>query len=151
MRLRRSPIYTSEFIQIRVRVCLLRFWSSRLEFFDFRFFYKATCMTWELAELGKHFISTIINGSDLVPTFSTALIDDLHSEVTSSSWYNNLLDQIKHTRVLNVFYRSTTALGSRLPTMASARERVANVSALLCPVSSSTQASSMVQLNVFEK
>ncbi|WMV49964.1 hypothetical protein MTR67_043349 [Solanum verrucosum] len=29
------------------------------------------CMTWESAESGKHFITTIINGSDLVPTFST--------------------------------------------------------------------------------
>jgi len=28
-------------------------------------------MTWELADSGKHFITTIINGSDLVPTFST--------------------------------------------------------------------------------
>ncbi|KAL8124953.1 hypothetical protein AgCh_012578 [Apium graveolens] len=77
----------------------------------------STCMTWELAESGKHFIATIINGSDLVPTFSTASVDDLRSEVTSSSWYNDLLDQVEHTRVLNVFYRSATALGSRLPTM----------------------------------
>jgi hypothetical protein len=38
-------------------------------------------MTWELAESGKHFITTVINGSDLVPTFSTASIDDLRSEV----------------------------------------------------------------------
>lgn len=41
----------------------------------------AACMTWELAESGKYFITTIINGSDLVPTFSTASIDDLRSEV----------------------------------------------------------------------
>jgi hypothetical protein len=41
----------------------------------------AACMTWELAESGKHFISTIINGSDLVPTFSAASVDDLRSEV----------------------------------------------------------------------
>uniref|UniRef100_A0A175YPJ6 Fungal lipase-like domain-containing protein n=1 Tax=Daucus carota subsp. sativus TaxID=79200 RepID=A0A175YPJ6_DAUCS len=109
-------------------------------------FAPAACMTWELAESGKHFITTIINGSDLVPTFSTASIDDLRSEVTASSWYNDLLDQVEHTRVLNVFYRSATALGSRLPTMASARERVASASALLRPVSNSTQASSLVQL-----
>ena len=38
-------------------------------------------MTLELAESGKHFITTVINGSDLVPTFSTASIDDLRSEV----------------------------------------------------------------------
>lgn len=38
-------------------------------------------MTWELAESGKHFITTIVNGSDLVPTFSAASVDDLRSEV----------------------------------------------------------------------
>jgi len=44
--------------------------------------FAAACMTWELAESGKHFITTIINGSDLVPTFSTSSIDDLRSEVS---------------------------------------------------------------------
>ncbi|KAG4956689.1 hypothetical protein JHK85_043069 [Glycine max] len=44
-------------------------------------FSSTACMTWELAESGKHFITTIINGSDLVPTFSTSSIDDLRSEV----------------------------------------------------------------------
>ncbi|KAF1886603.1 hypothetical protein Lal_00045836 [Lupinus albus] len=38
-------------------------------------------MTWELAGSGKHFITTIINGSDLVPTFLTSSIDDLCSDV----------------------------------------------------------------------
>jgi hypothetical protein len=38
-------------------------------------------MTWELAESGKHFVTTIVNGADLVPTVSTASIDDLRSEV----------------------------------------------------------------------
>jgi hypothetical protein len=41
----------------------------------------AACMTWDLAESGKHFITTIINGSDLVPTFSASSVDDLRSEV----------------------------------------------------------------------
>ena len=40
-------------------------------------------MTWELAESGKHFVTTIVNGADLVPTVSTASIDDLRSEVAS--------------------------------------------------------------------
>lgn len=44
----------------------------------------AACMTWDLAESGKHFITTIINGSDLVPTFSAASVDDLRSEVRDS-------------------------------------------------------------------
>ncbi|EEF45592.1 triacylglycerol lipase, putative [Ricinus communis] len=102
-------------------------------------FAPAACMTWDLAESGKHFITTVINGSDLVPTFSTASIDDLRSEVTASSWLNDLRDQVEHTRVLNVVYRSATALGSRLPSIASARARVAGAGALLRPVSSSTQ------------
>nr|DAD38156.1 TPA_asm: hypothetical protein HUJ06_008797 [Nelumbo nucifera] len=102
-------------------------------------FAPAACMTWELAESGKHFITTIINGSDLVPTFSAASVDDLRSEVTTSSWLNDLRDRVEHTRFLNVFYRSATALGSRLPSIASARARVAGAGALLRPVSNSTQ------------
>ncbi|OMO53581.1 Ribosomal protein L19/L19e [Corchorus capsularis] len=102
-------------------------------------FAPAACMTWDLAESGKHFITTIINGSDLVPTFSTASVDDLRTEVTASSWINDLRDQVERTRVLNVVYRSATALGSRLPSIASAKARVAGAGALLRPVSSSTK------------
>ncbi|KAL4310964.1 hypothetical protein GQ457_01G002520 [Hibiscus cannabinus] len=102
-------------------------------------FAPAACMTWDLAESGKHFITTIINGSDLVPTFSCASVDDLRTEVTASSWLNDLRDQVERTRVLNVVYRSATALGSRLPSMATAKARVAGAGALLRPVSSSTK------------
>lgn len=102
-------------------------------------FAPAACMTWELAESGKHFITTVINGSDLVPTFSTASIDDLRSEVTASSWLSDLRDQVEHTRVLSVVYRSASALGSRLPSIASAKARVAGAGALIRPVSSGTQ------------
>ncbi|KAI7742994.1 hypothetical protein M8C21_032659 [Ambrosia artemisiifolia] len=97
-------------------------------------FAPAACMTWELAESGKHFITTIINGSDLVPTFSTASIDDLRTEVTASSWLNDLRDQVEQTRVLNVVFRSATALGSRLPSIANARAKVAGAGAMLRPV-----------------
>ncbi|XP_035823431.1 diacylglycerol lipase-beta-like [Zea mays] len=45
-------------------------------------FAPAACMTWKLAESGVHFITTVINGADLVPTFSAALVDDLGSEVS---------------------------------------------------------------------
>ena len=38
-------------------------------------------MTWELAESGDSFITSIINGADLVPTFSVASVDDLRFEV----------------------------------------------------------------------
>ncbi|KAL7178226.1 hypothetical protein ACSBR2_031390 [Camellia fascicularis] len=102
-------------------------------------FAPAAGMTWDLAESGEHFITTIINGSDLVPTFSAASVDDLRSEVTASSWLNDLRDQVERTRVLNVVYRSATALGSRLPSIATAKASVAGAGALLRPVSSSTQ------------
>ncbi|VAH60553.1 unnamed protein product [Triticum turgidum subsp. durum] len=95
-------------------------------------------MTWELAESGKHFVTTIVNGADLVPTVSTASIDDLRSEVTASSWLNDLRDQIQQTRFLNAVYRSATALGTRLQSFSGARARVAGAGALLCPVSSKT-------------
>ncbi|KAJ0978462.1 hypothetical protein J5N97_013936 [Dioscorea zingiberensis] len=102
-------------------------------------FAPAACMTWDLAESGKQFITTVVNGSDLVPTFSTASIDELRTEVTASSWLNDLRDQVQHTRFLNVVYRSASALGSRLPSISGARARVAGAGALLQPVSSKTQ------------
>lgn len=39
-------------------------------------------MTWDLAESGVDFITSVINGADLVPTFSAASVDDLRAEVT---------------------------------------------------------------------
>lgn len=41
----------------------------------------AACMTWELAESGVSFVTTVINGSDLVPSFCSASLDDLRTEV----------------------------------------------------------------------
>ncbi|KAL3516491.1 hypothetical protein ACH5RR_023393 [Cinchona calisaya] len=59
--------------------------------------------------------------------------------VTASSWLNDLRDQVEHNRVLNVIYRSATALGTRLPSIANAKARVVVAGALLRPVSSSTK------------
>ncbi|XP_078158538.1 uncharacterized protein LOC144554152 [Carex rostrata] len=102
-------------------------------------FAPAACMTWDLAESGKQFITAIVNGADIVPTFSTASIDDLRCEVTASSWINDLRDQVQQTPLLNVVYRSASALGSRLPSISTARERVAGARLLLRPVSTKTQ------------
>jgi len=55
---------------------------------------------------------------------------------------NDLRDQVEHTKVLNVVYRSATALGSRLPTISSAKARVAGAGAILWPVTSGTQVAS---------
>ncbi|KAJ9154541.1 hypothetical protein P3X46_027861 [Hevea brasiliensis] len=84
-------------------------------------FAPAACMTCDFAESGKHFITNIIYGSDLVPTFSAASVDNL-----PSSCLNDLWDQVEHTRVLNVVYPI-------------AKARVAGAGALLCPVPRSTQ------------
>ncbi|KZV40625.1 hypothetical protein F511_23421 [Dorcoceras hygrometricum] len=102
-------------------------------------FSATACMTWELAESGKHFITTIINGSDLVPTFSVASVDDLRSEVTSSSWLSDLRDQVEQNRVLKVFYRSAMVLGSCIPSLSNAKAKVVGAGAFLRPVSGSTQ------------
>ncbi|XP_022639767.1 uncharacterized protein LOC106767309 isoform X2 [Vigna radiata var. radiata] len=89
-------------------------------------FAPAACMTWELAESGKHFITTIINNSDMVPTLSSFSVDNLRSEV-------------EHTKVLNVIYRSASTLGSHLQFISSAKGKVTGVGAILLPVASSTQ------------
>ncbi|KAK7348131.1 hypothetical protein VNO80_22680 [Phaseolus coccineus] len=106
-------------------------------------FAPAACMTWELAESGKHFITTIINNSDLVPTLSAFSVDNLRSEVlqlvAASSWLNDLWDQVEHTKVLNVIYRSANTLGSHLQSISSAKDKVTGVGAILLPVTSSTE------------
>ncbi|KAI4386923.1 hypothetical protein MLD38_004799 [Melastoma candidum] len=102
-------------------------------------FASAACMTWELAESGNDFITSIINGADIVPTFSTASLDDLRAEVTASAWINDLRNQIERTRILSTVYRSASALGSRLPSIATTKAKVAGAGAILRPVSSGTQ------------
>ncbi|KAF2323634.1 hypothetical protein GH714_036407 [Hevea brasiliensis] len=102
-------------------------------------FAPAACMTWELAQSGNDFITSVINGADLVPTFSAAAVDDLRAEVTASAWLNDLRNQIERTRILSTVYRSASALGSRLPSISSARAKVAGAGAILRPVSNGTQ------------
>jgi hypothetical protein len=59
--------------------------------------------------------------------------------VTASAWINDLRNQIEQTRILSTVYRSASALGSRLPSIASARAKVAGAGAMLQPVSNGTQ------------
>ncbi|GAB4850028.1 hypothetical protein Ancab_029326 [Ancistrocladus abbreviatus] len=103
-------------------------------------FAPAACMTWELAESGNDVITSVINGADLVPTFSAASADDLRAEVTASAWLNDLRNKIEQTRILRTVYHSASALGSHLPSIANARAKVAGAGAVLRPVSHGTQA-----------
>jgi len=59
--------------------------------------------------------------------------------VTASAWINDLRNQIEQTRILSTVYRSASALGSRLPSIATARAKVAGAGAILQPVSNGTQ------------
>lgn len=81
-------------------------------------FAPAACMTWELAESGASFVTTVINGSDLVPSFCAASLDDLRAEVTASAWVKDFREQIERTRILRTVYRSATALSGRLQSLA---------------------------------
>ncbi|KAH1088427.1 hypothetical protein GYH30_019456 [Glycine max] len=90
----------------------------------------AACMTWELAESGKHF---------MVPTLSASSVDDLRSEVAASSWLSDLWDQVEHTKVLKVVHHSATALGSHLKSISVAKDKVAGASAIVRPATSGTQ------------
>ncbi|KAG0483488.1 hypothetical protein HPP92_011572 [Vanilla planifolia] len=58
-------------------------------------FAPAACMTWDLAESGQTFVDTIINNSDLVPTFSIVSADNLRLEVAASSWLTDFRDQFQ--------------------------------------------------------
>nr|XP_018676004.1 PREDICTED: sn1-specific diacylglycerol lipase alpha-like isoform X3 [Musa acuminata subsp. malaccensis] len=97
----------------------------------------AACMTWELAESGKHFVTTIVNATDLVPTFSAVSVDNLRSEIKTSSWLTN---RIQHTRILKGLYHFMTTLRSCVPSISATRTRVTTTGKFLRPASESTEA-----------
>ncbi|RYQ89044.1 hypothetical protein Ahy_B09g095894 isoform F [Arachis hypogaea] len=60
-------------------------------------------------------------------------------KVMASAWINDLRTQIQQTRIISTVCRSASALGSRLPSIAAARSKVAGAGAMLQPVSNGTQ------------
>ncbi|CAD5192883.1 unnamed protein product [Musa acuminata subsp. malaccensis] len=98
--------------------------------------YLSACMTWELAESGKHFVTTIVNATDLVPTFSAVSVDNLRSEIKTSSWLTN---RIQHTRILKGLYHFMTTLRSCVPSISATRTRVTTTGKFLRPASESTE------------
>ena len=75
----------------------------------------------------------------LIPAVDCFAIKLFFLQVTASAWLNDLRNQIERTRILSTVYRSASALGSRLPSIASARAKVAGAGAILRPVSNGTQ------------
>lgn len=60
-------------------------------------------MTWELAESGTDFITSVINGADLVPTFSAASVDDLRAEViffSLLSTFSSFIESLMYCPIL---------------------------------------------------
>ncbi|URE49034.1 Lipase 3 N-terminal region [Musa troglodytarum] len=109
-----------------------------------RFTYSETLGKWPIGDLAfgiKYLmrrqvqLNTIANPHAKVKHFILSSV----IKVMASSWLNDLRDQIQRTRILNVIYRSASALGSHLPSISSARAKVAGAGALLQPVSSKTQ------------
>ncbi|XP_044400060.1 uncharacterized protein [Triticum aestivum] len=53
----------------------------------------AACMTWELAESGKDFITSLVNRDDVVPALSKVAMESLRSEVMVSSKLDDPQDE----------------------------------------------------------
>jgi hypothetical protein len=68
-------------------------------------------MTWELSESGRSFVTSVINGFDLVPTFSCASVDDLRADVTASAWWPEFRDQMEEIRVLRLLMGGASIMG----------------------------------------
>uniref|UniRef100_A0A0D3HPM0 Fungal lipase-type domain-containing protein n=1 Tax=Oryza barthii TaxID=65489 RepID=A0A0D3HPM0_9ORYZ len=91
----------------------------------------AACMTWDLAESGKEFVTTVVNRNDLVPSFGKVSAANLHTEVIGSSWAHDLLEQIQQTRILGFVNRSVTFMQSQFPFISNPRSKVADVDLML--------------------
>ncbi|KAF0896202.1 hypothetical protein E2562_019688 [Oryza meyeriana var. granulata] len=91
----------------------------------------AACMTWDLAESGKEFVTTVVNRNDLVPSFGKVSAANLHTEVMGSSWAHDLQEQIQQTRILGFVNRSVTFMKSQFPFISNPRSKVADVGMML--------------------
>nr|CAD1817080.1 unnamed protein product [Ananas comosus var. bracteatus] len=100
----------------------------------------SACMTWELAESGKDFITTLVNKNDLVPSFSKVSAENLRFQVMASSWLSDLREQIKRTRFLNIVNSYVCFMRSHLPFPSNPRSKVVDADMLRALSSSSESA-----------
>eukprot|EP00879_Flechtneria_rotunda_P007784 GHRR01008157.1.p1 GENE.GHRR01008157.1~~GHRR01008157.1.p1 ORF type:complete len:391 (+),score=97.99 GHRR01008157.1:158-1330(+) len=59
------------------------------------------CMTLQLAGSCAPFVTTLIHGTDIVPTFSSGAVDNLRQEVNQSSWFAEFQTDIKQRLTSN--------------------------------------------------
>ncbi|OEL16287.1 hypothetical protein BAE44_0022696 [Dichanthelium oligosanthes] len=91
----------------------------------------AACMTWDLAESGKDFITTVVNRNDVVPSFGKASASILRGKVMASSWAPDLQEQIQQTKLLGFVNSSMNFMRSRTPFLPNPGSKVADVNVLL--------------------
>ncbi|KAE8787253.1 sn1-specific diacylglycerol lipase alpha-like [Hordeum vulgare] len=102
----------------------------------------AACMTWDLAESGKDFITTIVNRNDVVPSLGRVSTAKLHTEVMASSWVHELREQIQQTRFLGFVNRSVSFVRSHVPFISDPKSKVVDVDMLQSPASEAEATSS---------
>ncbi|XP_062202548.1 uncharacterized protein LOC133904917 [Phragmites australis] len=90
----------------------------------------AACMTWDLAESSKDFVTTIVNRNDLVPSLGRASTAKLRTEVMASSWVHDLHNHIQKTRFLGFVNRSVSFIRSHVPFVSDPRSKVVDVDML---------------------
>ncbi|CAL4898783.1 unnamed protein product [Urochloa decumbens] len=90
----------------------------------------AACMTWDLAESGKDFVTSIVNRNDVVPSLGLVSAAKLRTEVMASSWAHDLRKQIQQTRFLGFVNRSVSFIRSHVPFISDPRSKVVDVDML---------------------
>ncbi|KAJ3703830.1 hypothetical protein LUZ61_007535 [Rhynchospora tenuis] len=97
-------------------------------------FAPAACMTWDLAESGQEFITSLINRNDVVPSFSKVSADNLRSEVVGSSWLDDVVGPIPLNKLFKAINQHMAFLQSCLVFMSSSRQEVRDdADFALCP------------------
>ncbi|KAL5203765.1 hypothetical protein ABZP36_008636 [Zizania latifolia] len=91
----------------------------------------AACMTWDLAESGKGFVTAVVNRNDLVPSFGKVSVANLHTEVIRSSWAHDLREQIQQTRILGSINSYVTFMRFQFPFISNPRPKVTDVDFML--------------------
>ncbi|DBA73228.1 TPA: hypothetical protein ACH3X1_011294 [Trebouxia sp. C0004] len=70
-----------------------------------------SCMTLELARSCSSYVTTIINGADLIPTVSAGSADALREEVMQSSWYEAFRSDMRSNVVVRAVESSVGRIG----------------------------------------
>lgn len=71
-------------------------------------------MTLELSKTCASYVTTIIHGADVVPTFSPATMDRLRTEVAASHWYDDFRKSSAVLRVVEVGLRGYSTYATAL-------------------------------------